>query len=393
MNPSIIKSLLAAAAVGALTLGGASNNARASYEPVSSSYTVSTSTLNINFEGGFSVNSGTAYLWSPFPGTTSPTGTAGYNTANVSTGDTVIVSSATLNGDGGDPFGLYASGTFYAGTYTGTDDPAGGLYYYNTTSGTFTPLADFEGLYSAASNPSGTVFVAGLNEAWTGTYGQNTVIAVYNSGSFKPIIQAVGNSAGVAFDNSGNLYYASYADTTGTTPCYLYKWSADDVSTATGTSGTILPLSSGTVLGVLPVDSYGANGVAVDAGGNVFVASNGSDDDSNGIFVWAATSTVGAPLTQFAYLTPTTGAPYDWAGFLVASGTVLEGSGTLYLGSSGGLRDLTAITYSGGGKALKATVAKNAVKTKTLSVKQPKATSNRDAHHQIIKAHNSKVRK
>ncbi|MDR1146101.1 MAG: hypothetical protein LBK71_08210 [Verrucomicrobiales bacterium] len=314
MNSNIIKSLLAAAAFGALTLGGASNNARASYAPAGGNdFVSSTVALNINFEGGFNVVSGTAYLWSPYPGTTAPTGTGGYNTAYLTSATsavTTVVWSGSLNGNGyGDPFGIYVpigiinGGTFFAATYNST---VGGLFAYDDTTGTFSnsgtaPIAVFDSLYAADYDHGGRLYLSGLNSAWTGTYGQNNIIAIYpGSGTFQPIIQAVGNSAGVAVDDVGNVYYADSV-TSGT--AYLRMWTKDQVSTAVGFTGSAtLNDANSTTLIALPAGASG-NGITVDSGTNVFVSYN--TGSTGGIFVWSAT----APLNRLdvATLTPTTG--------------------------------------------------------------------------------------
>jgi hypothetical protein len=69
----------------------------------------------------------------------------------------------------------------------------------------------------------------------------------------------------------------------------------------------------------------------------------------------------------------------------------MAGTGTLYVGSSAMLNDLTVITHEV--DSPKTAVKTTATAQTAVIVKQPKATSNRDAHHQIIKARNSKVRK
>jgi hypothetical protein len=364
--------------IGALTVSGAINHAHASYQPNTAlGFASGTANLGVNFEGGFSVYSGTAHLWSPY----TSTGTGGYNTANASTGATTVVSATALDGNGfGDPFGLYvpASGTFYAGTYNGNSGTAaGGLWGYN---GTWTKLGVYDSLFAAAANTSGTVYLSGLNSAWSGTYGQNNVIAVYTGGTFQPVIQTQGNSAGVAMDNSGNVYYADF-DASGT--AYLRSWTAAQVATALS-SGTALTYAQSSTLTALPPGAS-ATDTAVDDGGNVFVSINNSG--TNGIIVWFADSGTsgGANYQYVAYLTTTPGGSFDWAGFLATTGNVLDG-GALYAGSSAMLNDLTAITLPA--ELRKSAAAAAAVPT----VKQPKATSNRDAIQQLIKARNNKTK-
>jgi hypothetical protein len=376
--------LLTLTLIGALTFCGVSQ-IRASYDPDTTAFAFvsSTTSLGVDFNGGFSVYSGTAHLWS----TATSTGTGGYNIANVNTGATVVVSGTMLDGNiYGDPFGIYlpfSSGTFYAATYNGNSGTnAGGLWRYNN--GPWSKQGVFSGLFAAAYGGTTThLYLSGLNAAWSGTYGQNNVIAVYpGTGTFQPIISATGNSAAVAVDNAGNVYYADYPSS-GT--AYLRRWAATDVQNAINSGGTIvLSYANASILTALPAGGR-ASGIAVDSGTNVFLSYN--TGTSGGIAVWTGGNSTFDITSPVAVITPTPDGYWDWAGSLFATGDVISGSGTLYAGSTAMLNDLTLITVGANAAKLKAAPQVKAP-AKAVIVKQPNAVSNRDAIEQLIKERN-----
>jgi hypothetical protein len=340
--------ILVAAALGVLTLGGltkthAGYNVLSPYSLTPMEVNPLSGTFNA-FEGGFTAYSGTLYTWGD-----SSFGSYGYFTTNIATGDATLVNYQHLNGNGyGDPFGIYVptSGTFYAGTYN--DNGTGGLYGYDgKTPWNF--VGPFGSPYSADSSKAygNLVFIAGLTGTWSGTYGQNTNIAVYphasGTNTYQVIISGTGNSSCVALDDSGNVYYASYSDTISPKTTSLLRWSSTDVANAFS-NGSALTVSAATVLTDLPVDAAGANGLAVDEGGNAFFTVNGGS--GAGIYVWTSTSGTGhgANYTKVADLTS------GWAGFLDTEGNVLNG-GTLIADSTDFSNDYYIITYGGSAPA------------------------------------------
>jgi hypothetical protein len=309
---------------------------------VSGAYNARDVVTSQNVSGGFSVVDGQVHTW-----LNDWNGYVGYQVSDIATGlvNTIGHPSFPINSNGyGDAFGLYdkSTGSFYAGTY---NDAGSGLYRYDTASGNWASLGVFNSLYGAASH-NGQVYASGLNAIWTGGVGQGNQIALYDltgAGSHDVLIQATGNSAFVALDNAGNIYYANY---NGGSPG-LYKWSFDDInlvradqgggSSGGGEDDLYLRYEDAQLLTNLP---GGANGIAVDDGGNVFVTVNGS---SSALVMW--NESMGAWSEEdpfhFQQIAGSEGS-FGWFGALDTQGDFLNG-GSVYLSNYGsnGLAEIT----------------------------------------------------
>ncbi|MDR1304860.1 MAG: hypothetical protein LBK76_06510, partial [Verrucomicrobiales bacterium] len=351
MKTNLIKTLLA---TGVLTCSGLNQGHAQSYNDYGTyngqkfygkqaTILAQSSTATFMFEGGFTAYSSTLHTW-----TSLSSAERGYHTTDlnpiVTTSATsvtsVLVWGGTLNGQGGDPFGVYNpadSGTFYAGTYNGQGTSA--LWTYNGPGKAWTNHGPFGAPYGAATSKDGEfpdyVFIAGLTGTWSGSYGQNTNIVIYpnqSSGTseYQVIIEAAGNSANVAVDGDGNVYYAEYARSG---PTYLRKWDARAVGTAI-TSGTHLTYTNATILCTLPGPG---NGITADAGGNVFFSTGGTAN--SGIYMWN-TDLVGTGTDYIKVAAVNSGSPGD----LDSEGDVVNG-GFLYAGTTRfGGSDFTIIT-------------------------------------------------
>ncbi|MDR1305208.1 MAG: hypothetical protein LBK76_08310 [Verrucomicrobiales bacterium] len=293
-------------------------------------------------QGGFTVYDGNLYSWNFAESWGANSSYAIYNFATSST--TYFNNNNPLDGNSyGDPFGLYdpVSGKFYAGTYT--DKGTTGVWRYEGD-GNWTKLGVFASLYGADFY-QGRLYASGLNAIWNGAFGQNNQIALYDltgNSQHDVIIQTAGNSATVAVDNQGNVYYANFNGIiNGESVTALYMWTADQVDsvradlegggTAGGGEGDLfLTYEDGLFLTTVP---GGANGITVDAAGNVFVSYK-IDSRYNGILMWNESLGLAAEDDAAHYLTV---AQFGGSGvgaapsFLDTEGDVLNG-GILYAG-------------------------------------------------------------
>lgn len=297
--------------------------------------------------GGYTVSDGRVHTWMNdlFSG-----GYLGYRIGDIATG---IYSEgrkpSSINSNGfGDAFGAYdaANGIFYAGTY---NHSGSGIYQYIESSGLWSNLGVFDSLYGVDIY-QGEVYASGLNAIWDGSAGQGNQIALYDlSGGSRHdvLIQASGNSAHVALDISGNLYYATYGDTSA-----LYRWTANQLESvradrghgeAGGGAGDLyLTYADAELLTLLPA-GMGGSGIAVDQGGNVFFSVN-SDSESllllwnAGMGLWSAGDAYHYELIAGLDSHLFNG----WFGHLDTEGDFFNG-GAVYLGNYGsnGLAEIT----------------------------------------------------
>lgn len=297
--------------------------------------------------GGYTVANGTVHVWSNdmFMGATD-----GYQRGTIASGTYVTIGrpSGPLNSNGyGDPFGVYDAGTgnFYAGTY---GNSSGSIYRRNDATGTWSTVGSMASMYGADIH-DGQLYVSGLNAVFTGAPGQDNQIALFDlSGQnlHDVLIKATGNSANVAVDALGNVYYANYG-----AESLLYRWSAEQVAgvradlgngvAGGGINDSYLTYDDATVLTLLP---DGANGIAVDDGGNVFLTVNGA---SSSLLMWNSGMGLWAEGNENHYEVIgelDANLPYGWLGSIDTEGDFLNG-GSVYVSNYGssGLAQVTAV--------------------------------------------------
>ena len=236
-----------------------------------------------------------------------PTGYSGYN------------SFVTL-----DPSGNYA----WVGFTTSGDDR---IYEVDLNSGTWTHKATMASNFDMEFY-GGYAYVSGLNSTdWSNP---NSIWRLDTTGADNHdlIIEMSGNSAGLAFDNSGNAYYASYDGV-------LYTWDASDIAGAVGSGN--LTYADGTKLSDLEAGAYD---ITVDDAGNVIFNGNGS---YSYIAMWNGTEGDGI---NYDYIGIGSGEYGNWHTFLDAEGNVTQyGQGSLYQGDyyTYGLAEINAVPIPG----------------------------------------------
>ncbi|MDR1146371.1 MAG: PEP-CTERM sorting domain-containing protein [Verrucomicrobiales bacterium] len=307
--------------------------------------------LPYSTQGGFTVYNGNLYSWN-FGNTWEDNPSyAIYNLASQTILD--FNNDHALDGNSfGDPFGLYDpdTSTFYAGTYD--DKGATGVWRYDGN-GDWTKLGAFASLYGADLY-QGRLYASGLNEIWNHKVGQNNQIALYDltgHSQHDVIIQTTGNSATVAVDRQGNVYYANF---NGTIAPSLYMWTAEQVNSVRadlengGAGGSeddlYLTYDDGLFLTSVP---GGANGITVDDAGNVFVSYTKGGYD-NGILMWNESLGLAADDGETHYLDVVTFSGFGVGSspsFLDTEGDILNG-GTLYIGPAFSGYDFLFLTYN-----------------------------------------------
>lgn len=307
-------------------------------------YSVTDRLTDISIVGGYSVHQGQLHYWA---GNSYGGGSTTYQIYDIAGGS--LVSSTPVSGISmvsnsfGDPFGLYnsANNTFYVGTYAGSGS---GLYSYNRTTSTWSGLGVFESLYAAAAH-NGRIYASGLNAIWLGGSNQANQIALYDltgNSSHDVVIAAAGPSAGVAVDHLGNVYYADY-NGAGTS---LYKWTSAQIDSVTASLGHgdsgggeddfYLTYDDAQLLTNLPA---GANGIEVDAAGNVFVTVNDFGGGPSGLLMWNEGLGFGdGDFYQFL-ATNDSNNPYPWFGDISIEGDFLAGD-PLYVSLGTGLAEI-----------------------------------------------------
>ena len=231
---------------------------------------------SIMMEGGFSCHNDIVHYWNA---------STGYSVLDATTGDVSLIGKpAVIKSNGyGDPFGVYdpLNDCFYAATCDYMSD--GYLYRYDYSTLEWSEIGSAVNFYGGAVY-QGELYFSGLNEPWDGGYGQTTYISrfvpdsphTYGGSNLQlhdSIIETAGNSAHLTIDAHGNIYYATYS-IDGTSA--LYKWTRAQVETvindiANNEEDEFLTLADGEKLTDLP---GGANGLAADEDGNVFITVN-----------------------------------------------------------------------------------------------------------------------
>ncbi|MCP4311224.1 MAG: DUF4465 domain-containing protein [Bacteroidetes bacterium] len=114
-----------------------------------------------------------------------------------------------------------------------------------------------------------SILVSGLNNVDYATPGGIFVLDTTGSDLHRKIVETGGNSAGLAVDALGNLYYGTSSLTEANA---LYRWSNTDVAAVVGSIGaTPLTLADAVKLADIPMGAYDCE---VDAGGHVIFTMN-----------------------------------------------------------------------------------------------------------------------
>ncbi|MEM0964678.1 MAG: PEP-CTERM sorting domain-containing protein [Verrucomicrobiota bacterium] len=233
------------------------------------------STIPISPEGQFTANNGTIHYW------TASGGYSTYDTASGTTNPIGLPPGGTLSNGFGDAFGVYDSSNnlFYAASLYGFSDSD--VYTYNGSGGSWqTPGPEGVTMINAYGGQvsSGQLYVSGLAEPWNGTTGQSNFVFAFDHlaipggdpARHDTLIETAGNSAHLAIAPNGDFYYGTFTTNT------LYRWTASQVASVVNDlyadeEDTFLTLGDAAETWALP---GGGNGLAVDAGGNVFFAVN-----------------------------------------------------------------------------------------------------------------------
>ncbi|MCK4793594.1 MAG: thrombospondin type 3 repeat-containing protein, partial [Desulfobacteraceae bacterium] len=184
----------------------------------------------------------------------------------------------------------------------------------------------------------------------------NHGIFLYKPGDPSPlqlVIEVGGNSASFAFDNMGNLWYASYDFSTTN---QIYMWTAGQIRDAVKNSNTLVTAVAACTIST--PHHLGGNDVERDAVGNMYFSLNNGDWPytkgqvvrvrNNGSSPWPSTTT-----TLIETL-----ADYDWTRSLAFDGPedlathgVQEASNRLYLDMDQGQKGVTMPTVVGSSTA------------------------------------------
>ncbi len=291
---------------------------------------------SVMIEGGFSCHNNVMHYWNA---------STGYSTLDAVTGEiTLIGKPAVMNSNGyGDPFGAYdpKNDCFYVATCSAMSD--GYLYKYDYATLEWSEEGSAVNFYGGVVY-DGELYFSGLTEPWDGGTGQTTFISrfvpdsIHTFGNLQlhdALIETAGNSAHLAVDKQGNVYYANY---NGGTPA-LYKWTGQQVQSVindinNNEEDEYLTLEDGVKLTDLP---GGANGITADDDGNVFVTVNMSAY----LLMWNGVSgdgdnyiIIGEPSSE-----------WGWMGGLAIDGSFTDGD--ILYGSYNFYGPITAIAIPG----------------------------------------------
>ncbi len=197
-----------------------------------------------------------------------------------------------------------------------TDDR---IYQVDYATGTWTQKAALAGNFDLEFYNS-TPFVTATNS--TNWQDPTCVWALDSTGSdnHDKIIEMNGTSAGLAFDTSGNLYYASGY---GATELTLYKWDGADVQNSIGAGN--LTYLDGTKLSDLEATAYD---IDIDDAGNVIFNGNGL---SSFTAMWNGTAGDGMNYEKLSVGALTN----NWHSFIDSVGDVSADDGAYYQADGG----------------------------------------------------------
>lgn len=159
---------------------------------------------------------------------------------------------------------------------------------------------------------NGTILVSGLNSTNWNDPGSIFVLDTSGSDQHRKIIEIGGYSAGMAIDNSGNLYYGtSFA----MDPNAIFRWDSAEISAQVRTPGVdTLKIENADKITNLP---SGANDVEIDDGGNLIFNCNDMEDPKV-VGLWNG---IEGENMNFDTIAVATGA-YAWLGKLKSQGSI-----------------------------------------------------------------------
>ncbi len=154
------------------------------------------------------------------------------------------------------------------------------------------------------------IFVSGLNSGTWGDPNNIWLLDISGDNNHAKIVETGGSSAGIACDESGNIYYASYFSADDNS---VVKFAASDIETVIN-GGSNLTFGDATTLSALPAGAYDCD---MDDNENLVFNCN---DFTNGGFVAIWNGTEGNTENYTASCTTT-----EWLTFVKATGNVNTG--------------------------------------------------------------------
>ncbi|MEM1058245.1 MAG: PEP-CTERM sorting domain-containing protein [Verrucomicrobiota bacterium] len=191
--------------------------------------------------------------------------------------------------------------------------------------------ADFTGNYDLQFS-GGEIYVSALGSSGSGNSIWHFDPTINNSTALTEIVNPGGNSAGLTFDDEGNLYYG----TNGLADDVIYQFSADEVETALNTDTPITVTNSQIITNV---DS-GVTDVVVDDENQLFFNFNfaGDDFDESYLALWNG---IAGQDDNFELLGQAFSDPFTFLTGLDANGSFEQGGPVLALEAASG--DLFAV--------------------------------------------------
>lgn len=199
-----------------------------------------------------------------------------------------------------------ASGTFLWMGFTKSDYSDDRIYRFDLSLKTWEHMATLPANFDLEFSGD-HIFVSGLNSGTWGDPNNIWLLDISGDNNHIKLIETGGSSAGIACDNTGNIYYASYFSSEDNS---VVKWDASDIETVID-GGTNLTFANATTLSTLPAGAYDCD---MDDNENLVFNCN---DFTNGGFVAIWNGTAGNSENYTASCTTT-----EWLTFVKATGNV-----------------------------------------------------------------------
>lgn len=201
------------------------------------------------------------------------------------------------------------AGEFLWMGFTKTDYSDDRIYRFDLSSKTWEHMATLPANFDLEFSGD-HIFVSGLNSDTWGDPNNIWLLDISGANNHIKIVETGGSSAGIACDNDGNIYYASYFSTEDNS---VVKWDASDIE-AVINGGTSLTFSDATTLSSLPAGAYDCD---MDDNDNLVFNCN---DFTNGGFVAIWNGTAGSSENYTSSCSTS-----EWLTFVKATGNVNTG--------------------------------------------------------------------